>query len=363
MKILAAAGSSGGHIFPALAFLDCVKSAYPDSGTLLVVPSTKLDRNIFSKGHPVRNTGVRAISRKVSLSNIRACAAFFKSFFQSAAILAEFKPDAVVGFGSIASVPVVICAWLMRIPVLIHEQNVIPGKANRLLIHICQKCAISFEQTAQFLGENGSKLVLTGNPVRRDLTVIDKAHAVEYFKLKPGIKTLLVMGGSQSSRKINFGFAQAFKKLGLQDSLQVIHLCGTIDKKELESEYGRDIAGVRLVEFMNDMQYAYSASDLAVCRAGATTIAELVKYRLPAVLIPYPYAQAHQTANAQVLEEAGCARIIQDSGLEEGTLLTALDGLLRTPRALENMRSGFERFCSIKTASLAEEVKKLCSYE
>jgi UDP-N-acetylglucosamine--N-acetylmuramyl-(pentapeptide) pyrophosphoryl-undecaprenol N-acetylglucosamine transferase len=358
MRVLAAAGASGGHIFPAIGFLDDIKAAHPDANTMLVLPVRSIKKNIDLGGHSVRNIGVSSLSLKVNVANIRAAFDFIKGFFESAGILSQFKPDIVVGFGSIASIPLVSCAWFFRTPVMIHEQNVIPGRANRFLAHISDRIAVSFPETADVLSAGRSKLVWTGNALRRSLSVIDKNKALEYFGLRTGRKTLLVMGGSQASRRINFGFASAFKNLHGRDGVQVIHLCGEADKAGLEKEYAACSSNVRLLPFLNEMQYAYSAADLVVSRAGATTIAELMAYRIPAILVPYPYAYAHQDANARVLVRAGCAHEVPDARIFDGllheTLMKSIQG-----NSLGAMAAGYDRFAGMKPASLADEALKI----
>ena len=361
MRVLAVAGASGGHIFPAIGFLDDFKSAYPDTQTLLVLPVRSIKKNIVFSGHPVRDISVSTLSLRPSLANIKAALNFVKGFFESVGILSQFKPDIVVGFGSIASIPVVLCAWFFRTPVMIHEQNVLPGRANRFLAHISDRIAVSFQDTAKFLSSNGSKSVWTGNVVRKSLAVIQKDKALEHFGLRQGKKTILVMGGSQASRRINFGFASAFKVLSGRDQVQVIHLCGEADKAELEKEYEACASSVRALPFLSEMQYAYSAADLAVSRAGATTIAELMAYRIPAILVPYPYAYAHQDANAQILVEAGCAYKVPDARLLDGMLHETLQTLMQGS-SLGAMAAGYDRFAGMKPVSLVDEALKICRH-
>jgi UDP-N-acetylglucosamine--N-acetylmuramyl-(pentapeptide) pyrophosphoryl-undecaprenol N-acetylglucosamine transferase len=326
-----------------------------------VLPVSSVKKNIVFSGHPVRDISVSNLSLRPSLANIKAALNFIKGFFESVVILAQFKPDIVVGFGSIASIPVVLCAWFFRTPVMIHEQNVLPGRANLFLAHISDRIAVSFQDTAKFLAPNGSKSVWTGNVVRKRLAVIQKDKALEYFGLGPGRKTILVMGGSQASRRINFGFASAFKALLGMENVQVIHLCGEADKAELEKEYMPYKASVRLVPFLGEMQYAYSAADLVISRAGATTIAELMAYRLPAILIPYPYAYAHQDANAQILVEAGCAYKVPDARLLDGMLHEILQTLMQGS-SLGAMAAGYDRFSGMKPVSLVDEALKICRH-
>ena len=363
MRILAVAGASGGHIFPAVGFLDDFKIAYPDTKTLLILPKRALDKGFDTGGHPVGAISVSNLSLKPSVRNIVAGINFLKGFFESIVILAQFKPDIVVGFGSIASIPVVVCAWLFRTTVMIHEQNVLPGRANRFLSVISDRIAISFPETAGYFSAQRSNVVWTGNPVRKSLVVIDRGKALDHFGLPSGRRTILVMGGSQASRQINFSFARAFKALRLRDDLQVIHLCGTADKDILEKEYTPCAGSVRLVPFLTDMHYAYSAADLVISRAGATTIAELMKYRIPAILIPYPYAYAHQEQNARVLARAGSAVVVIDADLAGNTLHDVLHAIMQTDTPLENMRRSYDRFAVDNPLSLVEEAVNIHSHE
>ena len=363
MRILAVAGASGGHIFPAVGFLDDFKAAYPDTRTLLILSRRAMGKGFDTGGHSVRVISVSNLSLRPSARNIVAGMNFLKGFFESIVILAQFKPDIVVGFGSIASIPVLVCAWLFRTTVLIHEQNVLPGRANRFLAFISDRIAVSFSETAGYFSSHRSTVVLTGNPVRKGLVRIEKSKALDHFGLPAGRRTILVMGGSQASRQINFSFARTFRALRLRDDLQVIHLCGTADKDILEKEYAPCATSVRLVPFLGDMQYAYSAADLVISRAGATTIAELMKYRMPAILIPYPHAYAHQDLNAHVLARVGCAVIVRDADLAGGALHDALHSIMQADTPLENMKLAYDRFAVDKHLSLVEEAIKIHSHD
>ena len=356
MRILAVAGSSGGHIFPAIGFLDECTAAHPDAKTMLVVPARSVAGRIPCGAHALCRISAEALSARPGRASLISLWAFIKSFVESIAFLSRFKPDIVVGFGSIASIPVVLCAWLFRITVVIHEQNVLPGRANRFLAHVSGRIAVSFRKSADFFAGNRTKVVWTGNIIRRSLVMIDRRDARMYFKLDPDKRTILVMGGSQASRRINAGFVEAFRVLPHRRRYQVIHLCGEADKDDLEKAYAGCEAEVRLITFLNEMQYAYSASDLAISRAGATTVAELTAYRLPAILIPYPYARRHQDENARVLAQAGCAVVVADEQIDSGVLSRALEAATATETAAESMRAAYDRVNNGTPASLVDTV-------
>jgi UDP-N-acetylglucosamine--N-acetylmuramyl-(pentapeptide) pyrophosphoryl-undecaprenol N-acetylglucosamine transferase len=236
----------------------------------------------------------------------------------------------------------ILFAWFFRIKTLIHEQNVIPGKANRFLAKFCDKIAISFAETRKYLKGYERKTVLTGNPMRRDLIRMDKAKALDFFGFKEDRLTLLVMGGSQASHRINTAFFKSLSELAADHKLQVIHLCGQKDFDSLDYGYKDLRINYRLTPFLKEMQYAYSASDLAVCRAGATTVSELIFFKLPAVIVPYPFANAHQMANALVLEEKGCALIVEEALLDSGRLFEILRSLIGCPKKIAGMLLGYD---------------------
>jgi UDP-N-acetylglucosamine--N-acetylmuramyl-(pentapeptide) pyrophosphoryl-undecaprenol N-acetylglucosamine transferase len=344
MRVLVVAGSSGGHIFPALALLECLKLNYPQTQALLVLPRKNVSQVIETEGFNVAYIDSAALKVKIDYRNLFSIYKFFRGSWQSLIILLRFNPQVVVGFGSIASVPIVVLSWLMRIKVVLHEQNVMPGAANRFLVNFCDLLAISFDQTRGYLNKNSKKLVLTGNPLRRQLVKIEKKKCREFFALEENKFTILVMGGSQGSLRINRGFLKALRSLPGKDNLQVIHLTGSNDQSRLIQDYSDLCVKSRVFAFLNEMEYALSLADLAICRSGATSIQELIFYRLPAILLPYPFAYQHQTANARVLGSKGAGIILEDKELDSNELENVLSGILRDPRKLEEMRRAYDQF-------------------
>jgi UDP-N-acetylglucosamine--N-acetylmuramyl-(pentapeptide) pyrophosphoryl-undecaprenol N-acetylglucosamine transferase len=267
----------------------------------------------------------------------------------------NFKPDAVVGFGTLDSFPLLMLGRLLRAKTLIHEQNVMPGRANRLLARFADRTAVSFAQTKKYLGIRPERIVYTGNPVREELVKIEKAEARIFFGLNPEKFTILVLGGSQGSRSINLRFLEALQGLTGTYSLQVIHLAGDSDGPGLEEKYRNLKLEARVFSFLNQMQYAYSACDIAICRCGATTLAELIHYRLPAILIPYPYAYNHQRWNADVLEEVGAGAIIEEDKLHTDLLALTVKSFLDDPKKLEKMRACYGKLKDVNANQLLAE--------
>ncbi|MCX5707669.1 MAG: undecaprenyldiphospho-muramoylpentapeptide beta-N-acetylglucosaminyltransferase [Candidatus Omnitrophica bacterium] len=344
MKVLVVAGSSGGHIFPALALLEYLKLEFPQADTFLVLPKKNIKQNIEAKGFKIAYIDSVALKAKIDYRNLVSICKFFKGSWQSLIILLRFNPGVVVGFGSIASVPLVVLSWLMRIKVVLHEQNVIPGAANRFLVHFCDRMAISFDQTREYLKPGLKKLIFTGNPLRKQLVKVDKKKCREFFALEENKFTILVMGGSRGSVKINQGFLKTLQSLPVRNKLQVIHLTGSNDASDLSRDYSDLSVRSRVFAFLNEMEYALSLADLAVCRSGAASIQELIYYRLPAILFPYPFAYQHQMANARVLESKGAGIILEDKDLDSNKLENVLEGILKDPRKLEAMRCAYDSF-------------------
>lgn len=363
MRVLVVSGSSGGHIFPALAFLDSLKKKDENVESFLVLPRKSLQDGIEVSGYRIKYIPISSIRLSLDLRNIFSLFAFLRGSLESLFILLEFKPDIVIGFGSLVSVPMLLLASFLRIKTLIHEQNVIPGRANRFLARFCSRIAVSFQESKKYLKGYEKKTVLTGNPIRRDLIRVDKSKALDFFGLKEDNFTLLVMGGSLASHKINIVFLKALSEKTFKSRLQVIHLCGRKDFDLLNSGYKDLGVNFRLLDFLKEMQYAYSASDLVICRAGATTISELIFFKVPAVIVPYPYAGGHQTANAKVLEEKGCAVIMEDENLDSDKLQKTLQSLIQNPENLEHMRFSFNSL-KINNANelLVEAVFSTVSY-
>ena len=344
MKIIVVTGSTGGHVFPALSFLEALKEKNRDVDALLVLPEKIKKSQIIPKGHRIHYIPISAIKLSLGLKNLLAIARFFEGFWDSFWIILKFNPDVVVGFGSLVSVPVVLWAWLMRIRTVIHEQNVIPGRATRLLAKFSDKIAVSFEETKEYLGASEKRVVLTGNPLRKELKRYDKNEALAFLGLDPVKFTILVMGGSQGSRKINNEFLKTMSNISDASRFQIIHLAGRNDYEVLRDGYKNINVKVKLFDFCNDMQYVYSASDLVICRAGATTVSEIIFFGLPAIIVPYPYAYRHQNANTKILEARGAALVIQDNQLNAEIIKEKIKSLSENSDTLNQMRDAFNSF-------------------
>lgn len=355
MKILTVTGASGGHIYPVLAFLEMLTAEGEGNEALLVLPSRSLKVDFSSCKYPIKYISSGRVSLSFNRKSVFAFLNFLKGGWESFSILLKFNPDIVVGFGSIDSIPLVILAWFFRIKAIIHEQNVLPGKANRFLAKFVDKVAISFPESKRYLDLPANKLVLTGNPIRSSLKKVDKEKALNYFSFDKDKITILVMGGSQGSKHINAAFLNVAKSIKERVNLQVIHLLGKEERGEISGAYERMNIKAKVFDFFSAMEFAYSAADLAVTRAGASTISELVYFKLPAIIFPYPYAYEHQLENAKILGERGCAVIMNESNLENSLFLDKLELLIKDRNILNNM---ILRFNSFPVVSAAKRLKE-----
>lgn len=358
MRVLLVTGSSGGHIFPALALMDHLKASGVD--VLMVLPKKNSDNKILVESGQVKYIHAANLGFNLGSKNISGAYFFLMGAWEGLRAIIRFRPDVVVGFGSLHTVALLFWAWLFRIKTVIHEQNVIPGMANRLLAKLVDKVAVSFAQTNGYLNISREKIILTGNPIRKDLVRLSRKEALDFFNFKEGKFNILITGGSQGSHKLNTVCSEALTVCQRQSDLQLIHISGAQDFTLLKQSYAQAGLTHKIFDFFPDMQYAYSMADLVICRAGATTIAELQRFNLPALLIPYPFAYAHQLSNARVLEDSGAALIIRDEELSVEKLRDSIRELLDDSQKLKAMRQAYTRTQVLDAAGLlANEVLNL----
>lgn len=312
-KILIASGSSAGHLYPALALADNLKNKQPSWEIAFVAcRRAGIEKRIESSGYKTFIISICPFSRGF-IGFLISLYRFVKSFLETFLIIEKFRPDAVIGFGSYASFPVILESALFKKPTVIHEQNVSLGLSNRVLSLFVDKVAVSFADE-RYNGARG-KFIFTGNPLRRELVKQGKEESRAFFGLDKEF-TILVLGGSQGSQRINAEFKKTVDILSAQGrDFQFIHLCGKKDYSGLKKDYSCIKIKYRLFDFLDRMDFAYSLADLVICRAGAGSITELAFFRKAAILIPYPYAGAHQLENAGILKKKEAACVIEEREL------------------------------------------------
>ncbi len=293
-------------------------------------------RVVPDHGYPIHFVCSRGLSRQ-PLEFLRALAATFCGIVQSVSLLTSYRPDLVVGTGGYVSAPAVLAAALLRVPIVLLEQNAVPGKATRFLSKWADQVCLSFPQSESML--TGRKVTVTGNPVRPALLGRDKREARGQLGLDCERLTLLVTGASQGAASLNRAVLKSLSAWQDRD-WTVLHLTGRREHEAIKQKALPLVKGQKLhyraLDYLDDIGVAYTSADLVVSRAGATTIAELTCLGLPALLVPYPFAEGHQKKNAEAMNEAGAGVVVEDSDIEE-KLGQWVERLFEEPQTLVKM--------------------------
>jgi UDP-N-acetylglucosamine--N-acetylmuramyl-(pentapeptide) pyrophosphoryl-undecaprenol N-acetylglucosamine transferase len=332
-RLLVAGGGTGGHLFPGIAVAEEFLRRDRSAQVLFVGTGRPVESEILGKrGLPTRTITAAGFKGKGLLGRLRSLFSLPVGLWQSLKIISGFKPDMVLGVGGYVSGPVGVAARLLGRPTAIHEQNSVPGLANRLLGRLVDLVFISFESSAPLFPKDKTRL--TGNPIRREIAAVKRPAA----RTEPTC-TLLVVGGSLGARAINQAMVEAMPLLAESGlSLKLIHQTGQADYQTVKNAY----AGLNLVAdvrpFIDDMDRAYLAADLVVCRAGALTVSELAAVGLPAVFIPLPTAaNNHQEFNARSLVDLGAAEMILQKDLTPKLLAQTISRLAQNRELLATM--------------------------
>lgn len=359
LRAVFAGGGTGGHLYPILAVADSIKEA----GGLPVFIGTERgveNEAVPARGYKLYHIRARGLSGGV-FGKILAISELFIGFAQSFFILLKEKPHIVIGSGGYVCAPAVAAAKLLHIPSICLEQNAFAGKAVKFLSRLADRVCISLPGSEKGLPQE--KVVLTGNPIRKAITAANREEAREKLNIDPSRKCLLITGASQGAQSINNAVLAALP-LWRQENWTVIHLTGPkhIDEVSTRSHDLTDGFPIdyRPLGYMEDIAYAYAAADLCVCRAGATTLAEVTAVGAASVLVPYPYAaENHQEANAETLVKAGAAAMVKDSAAE-GELGNLVSELINNDERLQSMRASAKAMGKGDAAALVvEEALKL----
>lgn len=360
-KVILTTGGTGGHIFPALSVAEELKRRNPEVEILylggLYGPEGELARKagLEFRGLPVRGffgRGVKALG---------AAFAMLRALRVAKKIMREFGPEVVIGFGGYAAVAGVGAAIRKGIPSMIHEQNSVPGVANRILGRFVNRVCLSLPDAASFFAAR--KSILTGNPVRRSIRELGGNNACTNppDATRLANARLLVLGGSQGAVAVNKAVLEdlpALLGLGMEVWIQ----CGARDFERVCAHTAHYPKGrVRVDAFIDDMNAAYEWADLAICRAGATTLAELAVAGLPSIFIPYPHAtHNHQFYNAEQVQKVGAALLIEQKNIVPGSLARMVEKILQDPDKLRDMSCAALLLALPKAAaSLADEAERI----
>ncbi|MDD5686214.1 MAG: undecaprenyldiphospho-muramoylpentapeptide beta-N-acetylglucosaminyltransferase [Elusimicrobia bacterium] len=333
-KILIAVSSTGGHIYPGLAIASEFKKKGYD--VFFIGKKTEIITRENYRFYTISSIGFQ---RKISIKAIIFIIKNIYSVFQSIKILIKEKPDIVIGFGGYVSFPVVFAAWIKKIPTIIHEQNIIPGLANKLSSKFASKVCISFGDSSRYFPLE--KVVFTGNPVRQDILDVSKqTKSIKIIKLPI---TILVFGGSQGSKNINLAAINSLSRLvAIKEKIRFIHITGENNYEIVKNAYSEKKIPAEVYKYLFNIETAYQKASLVICRAGATTVAELITLKIPAVLIPYPYStEEHQKANAEYLVRYGSAIIIEEKNIDR--LAEKIYEFANNPDILQEMSESFSK--------------------
>jgi UDP-N-acetylglucosamine--N-acetylmuramyl-(pentapeptide) pyrophosphoryl-undecaprenol N-acetylglucosamine transferase len=337
MRLLICGGGTGGHIYPALALARYALTV--DSTVEILFVGT--ERGLESKIVPGAGFALSTIPARGYQRSLKQLGPVLRELYaghsKAKRIIREFNPDVVLGTGGYVSAPVVLAAVFGRRPAVIHEQNALPGLANRILAPMVSKVCLSFEESGR-LFPRFSRLILTGNPRAGEAAAACRADGMKRLGLEPGLKTIVVYGGSRGALKLNRVITEFLKSGWLPSKTQLVYITGEQYYPAVLDELGSLPEYVHLLPYLDEMPSVLAAADLVVTRSGATTLAEITALGLPAVLIPSPnVVNNHQYYNARLLADAGAALLIEEKDFNHFRLKRELDLILSNPDIQERM--------------------------
>ena len=357
-KIILSGGGTGGHIYPAIAIANSLKEEFRNAEFLFVGAKDRMEmEKVPQAGYDIKGLWISGIQRSLTLKNAMFPFKLISSLWNARKIVKSFKPDIAIGTGGFASGPLLYMAASKHIPCLIQEQNSYPGITNRLLAKKVQKICVAYDNLERFFPKN--KIIKTGNPVRQDLLNIDSktVEAKDFFNLKHGKQTLLVLGGSLGARNINSLIEKELDYLGMQN-VQVIWQCG----KLYYSQYKiyNNTKDIQVYPFLNNMDFAYAAADIIISRAGASSVSELCIVGKPVIFIPSPnVAEDHQTKNAMAIVEKDAAMIIKEDDLDVD-FENKFSQLIQSPEKQKQLGANIKKLALVNaTKDIRDEVIKL----
>ena len=341
MRVLLSGGGTGGHVYPAIAIANRIKEEHPDAEIVFVGTAKGIESEIVPKyGYELKTVTVQGFKRKIDFDNVKRVFKLFKGLEQSRKVVKQFKPDIVIGTGGYVSGPVLFNASMNKVPTVIHEQNSFPGVTNKILAKMVTRVLTSFEDSHQRFPEGTrEKLVLTGNPVRKEILMARKNSARRSLGVTENKKMVLCYGGSGGSEDINNAMKLVIENM-VKDDVAFIFATG----KYYYEEFSNSISHLqfkpyqRVVPYLEDMANALAASDLVIGSAGAISLAEITALGKPSIIIPKAYtAENHQEYNAKSIEKQGAGIAILEKDLTPQSLNEAVFKLLGDKEKLIDM--------------------------
>lgn len=364
IKVIISGGGTGGHIFPAIAIANALKSRLGERLEILFIGAVgrmEMER-VPEAGYAIEGLPIAGFQRSFTLSNIKKNLIFpfklLRSLSMAKRIIQRFHPDVVVGVGGYASGPTLQKATKMGIPCVIQEQNSFPGVTNKLVADKVKTICVAYPQMERFFPTE--KIVITGNPIRKEVIDIEgkREKALSFFGLKADKKTLLIVGGSQGARSVNEAIMSGIDHL-MEADIQLLWQTGNFFEQQA-NEISLKYENVKVVKFIHEMDLGYAAADIIVSRAGAIAISELCHIGKPVIFVPLPSAaEDHQTKNAKVLTDHQAGLLVPDCDART-TLADKVVDLFNQPELMKQMGTNILQFAT-KDADdkIAEEVLKL----
>lgn len=338
LKVVLAGGGTGGHLFPGIAIAQELMARNSQNEVVFASTGNQFEQRVLSKmNFALERISVEGIKGRGLWNQVKSICKLPKGIIQSMRIVIRFKPNLIVGLGSYSAGPVVLAAWLLRKKIVLHEQNLLPGITNRMLARFAVRIFVSFEDTKVRFAPQ--KVQFTGNPVRHDILNYAGHHVAEEereARQKPF--TILIIGGSQGAHRINLAVIEALEYLTIKEKLAFVHQAGAADEKTVKDAYGGHHITSQVGSFFDHMAALYQDADLIICRAGATTVAEITALGKAVIFIPFPYAaDNHQVLNAQSLSKCGAAEMILEKDLNGNILAEKIQYYASHPEAVSGM--------------------------
>ena len=360
-RLIISGGGTGGHIFPAVAIANEFRERHPDADILFVGAAGRMEMTrVPEAGYKSIGLWITGVQLTLTWSNLLFPLKVVVSFFKAVSVIKEFRPHVVIGTGGYASGPIMMAATRMRVPSVIQEQNSFAGLANKQVAGKVSKVCVAYEGMEKYFPQD--KIVLTGNPVRKDMLTIDEKRekALSHFGFDGSVKTLLIVGGSLGARTINESMIRGIEKL-MDANIQVIWQTGKgyFDAYKAKLS-GHDLLKIRVQDFVREMDLAYAAADVVISRAGALSVSEVCIAKKAVILVPSPnVAEDHQTKNAMALVQKDAAVLVSDKDARQVLVDEALK-LLFDEQHASRLRENIAHLARPHaTRDIVDEIEKL----
>ncbi|MBN6887066.1 UDP-N-acetylglucosamine--N-acetylmuramyl-(pentapeptide) pyrophosphoryl-undecaprenol N-acetylglucosamine transferase [Cytobacillus horneckiae] len=344
MKIAVSGGGTGGHIYPALALIREIQKNDKNAEFLYIGTQSGLESSIVPRENiPFQSIHITGFKRKLSFDNVKTVIRFIKGVKDSKKILKDFNADIVIGTGGYVCGPVVYAAAKLGIPTIVHEQNSVPGLTNKFLSRYVDKVAVCFDEAASFFPKE--KVIMTGNPRATEVLGQNAVNGKLSVGLDPAKQSVLIFGGSRGARPINEAVLKTLAQLAVKP-YEILYVTGEVHYENVkkEAELAGNPSNIKIKPFIHNMPEVLAGTDLAVTRAGATTLAELTSLGIPSILIPSPYVtNNHQEKNARALSDHGAAELLLEQDLTGSKLVDSIDRILLDDEKIREMRAAAKK--------------------